>query len=100
MPGSPLAEKKRAAKILDILMEAYPQAGVHLDFRNAFQLLAAADPASRPFVNLAPHRLLQVLENLLDNAASFAPPVGSRRRRRSSSCSRRAWRRPTGWRWR
>jgi endonuclease-3 len=41
MPGSPLAEKKRAAKILDILTEAYPQAGVHLDFRNAFQLLAA-----------------------------------------------------------
>jgi endonuclease-3 len=41
MPGSPLAEKKRAARILDILTEAYPQAGVHLDFRNAFQLLAA-----------------------------------------------------------
>ena len=41
MPGSPLAEKNRAAKILDILTGAYPQAGVHLDFRNAFQLLAA-----------------------------------------------------------
>jgi len=41
MPGSPLAEKKRAARILDLLTAAYPQAGVHLDFRNAFQLLAA-----------------------------------------------------------
>jgi endonuclease-3 len=41
MPGSPAAEKKRAAKILDILTQAYPQAGVHLDFRDAFQLLAA-----------------------------------------------------------
>ena len=41
MPGSPLAEKKRAAKLLELLTEAYPQAGVHLDFRNAFQLLAA-----------------------------------------------------------
>ena len=41
MPGSPAAEKKRAAKILDILTKAYPQAGVHLDFRDAFQLLAA-----------------------------------------------------------
>src|SRR4030042_1215163 len=41
MPGSPLAEKKRAANILDILTEAYPQAGVHLEFRNAFQPLVA-----------------------------------------------------------
>jgi endonuclease-3 len=41
MPGSPAAEKKRAAKILDILTQAYPRAGVHLDFRDAFQLLAA-----------------------------------------------------------
>lgn len=41
MPGSPLAEKKRAARILELLTAAYPQAGVHLDFRNAFQLLAA-----------------------------------------------------------
>ncbi len=40
----------------------------------AFRLQASADPASHPFVRLAPHRLLQVLENLLDNAASFAPP--------------------------
>ncbi len=31
-------------------------------------------PADRPFVHLAPQRLLQVLENLLDNAAGFAPP--------------------------
>jgi two-component system sensor histidine kinase ChvG len=37
----------------------------------AFQVRAADD---RPFVHLAPHRLLQVMENLLDNAASFAPP--------------------------
>jgi two-component system sensor histidine kinase ChvG len=42
--------------------------------RSAFRVTAPADPVSRPFVNLAPHRLLQVLENLLDNAASFAPP--------------------------
>ena len=41
MPGSPTAEKKRAARILEILSAAYPRAGVHLDFRNAFQLLAA-----------------------------------------------------------
>jgi endonuclease-3 len=41
MPGSLPEEKKRAAKILDILTKAYPQAGVHLDFRDAFQLLAA-----------------------------------------------------------
>ncbi len=41
MPGSPAAEKKRAAKIQEILTKAYPQAGVHLDFRDAFQLLAA-----------------------------------------------------------
>ena len=40
----------------------------------AFRLPAAADAASHPFVRLAPHRLLQVIENLLDNAASFAPP--------------------------
>jgi two-component system sensor histidine kinase ChvG len=36
--------------------------------------VAAPTGASRPFVRLAPHRLLQVIENLLDNAASFAPP--------------------------
>ncbi len=36
----------------------------------AFRVGAATDC---PFVNLAPHRLLQVLENLLDNAAGFAP---------------------------
>jgi two-component system sensor histidine kinase ChvG len=36
--------------------------------------LQAPTGASRPFVHLAPHRLLQVLENLLDNAASFGPP--------------------------
>jgi endonuclease-3 len=41
MPGSPAEEKKRAAKILDTLSAAYPQAGVHLVFRDAFQLLAA-----------------------------------------------------------
>ncbi len=41
MPGSPTAEKKRAARILEILTKAYPRAGVHLDFRDAFQLLAA-----------------------------------------------------------
>ncbi len=41
MPGSPAAEKKRAARILEILAKAYPQAGVHLYFRDAFQLLAA-----------------------------------------------------------
>jgi endonuclease-3 len=41
MPGSPAAEKKRAARILEILSAAYPQAGVHLAFRDAFQLLAA-----------------------------------------------------------
>lgn len=41
MPGSKPAEKERAARLLDLLAEAYPQAGVHLDFRNAFQLLAA-----------------------------------------------------------
>jgi len=41
MPGSLPEEKKRAAKILDILTKAYPQAGVHLDFCDAFQLLAA-----------------------------------------------------------
>jgi two-component system sensor histidine kinase ChvG len=31
-------------------------------------------PADRPLVRVAPHRFLQVLENLLDNAASFATP--------------------------
>ena len=41
MPGSPAEEKKRAAEILAALSRAYPQAGVHLAFRNAFQLLAA-----------------------------------------------------------
>ncbi len=41
MPGSPAAEKRRAARILEILAKAYPQAGVHLHFRDAFQLLAA-----------------------------------------------------------
>jgi two-component system sensor histidine kinase ChvG len=37
----------------------------------AFRVTA---PTDRPFVRLAPHRLLQVMENLLDNAAGFAPP--------------------------
>jgi endonuclease-3 len=41
MPGSLPEERRRAARILGILAEAYPGAGVHLDFRNAFQLLAA-----------------------------------------------------------
>jgi endonuclease-3 len=41
MPGSPAEEKKRTAEILAALSRAYPQAGVHLAFRNAFQLLAA-----------------------------------------------------------
>ncbi len=41
MPGLPAEEKKRAAEILAALSRAYPQAGVHLAFRNAFQLLAA-----------------------------------------------------------
>ena len=41
MPGSPVEEKKRAAEILAALSRAYPQAGVHLAFRDAFQLLAA-----------------------------------------------------------
>jgi len=41
MPGSPAEEKKRAAEILTALSRAYPQAGVHLAFRDAFQLLAA-----------------------------------------------------------
>jgi signal transduction histidine kinase len=36
--------------------------------------VTAPTGASHPLVRLAPHRLLQVLENLLDNAASFAPP--------------------------
>ena len=34
-----------------------------------------ASPAARPTVRLAPYRLAQVLENLLDNAAGFAPPA-------------------------
>jgi len=34
-------ERKRAAEILRILARAYPEAGVHLEFRDAFQLLAA-----------------------------------------------------------
>jgi endonuclease-3 len=41
MPGSLPEEKKRAARILDALAKAYPRAGVHLDFRGPFQLLAA-----------------------------------------------------------
>ncbi len=41
MPGSPAAEIKRAARILELLGQAYPRAGVHLDFRNPFELLAA-----------------------------------------------------------
>lgn len=41
MPGSPAEEKKRATEILTALSRAYPQAGVHLAFRDAFQLLAA-----------------------------------------------------------
>ena len=41
MPGSPAEEKKRAAEVLTALSCAYPQAGVHLAFRDAFQLLAA-----------------------------------------------------------
>jgi len=41
MPGSPAEEKKRAAEVLTALSRAYPQAGVHLAFRDAFQLLAA-----------------------------------------------------------
>jgi two-component system sensor histidine kinase ChvG len=40
----------------------------------AFRVAAPASPAQPVAVRLAPHRLLQVLENLLDNAASFAPP--------------------------
>jgi two-component system sensor histidine kinase ChvG len=45
----------------------------------AFRVLVSADAASdqstsaRPFVRLSPHRLLQVFENLMDNAAGFAP---------------------------
>ncbi|OHD75008.1 MAG: hypothetical protein A2V99_06330, partial [Spirochaetes bacterium RBG_16_67_19] len=38
----------------------------------AFRVTAPTG-ASHPFVHLTPHRLLQVIENLLDNAASFAP---------------------------
>ena len=41
MPGSPAEEKKRAAEVLTALSCAYPEAGVHLAFRDAFQLLAA-----------------------------------------------------------
>jgi endonuclease-3 len=41
MSGSRSEEKKRAARILQTLTQAYPQAGVHLHFRDAFQLLAA-----------------------------------------------------------
>jgi len=41
MPGSRSAERTRAARLLDILSGAYPRAGVHLDFRSPFQLLAA-----------------------------------------------------------
>jgi endonuclease-3 len=41
MPGSRIEERKRAARLLKILEEAYPQAGVHLHFQDAFQLLAA-----------------------------------------------------------
>jgi len=41
MPGSRVEEKKRAAEILRILARAYPEAGVHLEFHDAFQLLAA-----------------------------------------------------------
>jgi two-component system sensor histidine kinase ChvG len=39
--------------------------------RDIFRVRA---PADRPLVRVAPHRFLQVLENLLDNAASFATP--------------------------
>lgn len=41
MPGSPAEEKKRVAEVLTALSCAYPEAGVHLAFRDAFQLLAA-----------------------------------------------------------
>jgi signal transduction histidine kinase len=36
---------------------------------------SGASPAARPTVRLAPYRLAQVLENLLDNPAGFAPPA-------------------------
>jgi endonuclease-3 len=41
MDSSPNARKKRAAEILAILQREYPDARVHLHFRNAFELLAA-----------------------------------------------------------
>ena len=69
MPGSPLAEKKRAANILDILTEAYPQAGVHLEFRNAFQLLAATILAAQ----CTDERVNQVTPALF---ARFPDPAG------------------------
>ena len=41
MDSSPSARRERAAELLAILKRKYPDARVHLHFRNAFELLAA-----------------------------------------------------------
>ena len=49
---------------------------LHTDVQFRLTRLAAGDPAALLRVEASPDRLVQVLENLIDNAASFSPPGG------------------------
>ncbi len=69
MDSSPCARKERAAEILAILKRKYPEARVHLHFRNAFELLAATILAAQ----CTDERVNQVTPALFDR---YPDPAG------------------------
>jgi endonuclease-3 len=71
MPSSKAEEKKRTARILALLSRAYPEARVHLKFRNAFELLAATILAAQ-CTDERVNRVTPALFKKFPNAARLA----------------------------